>query len=235
MKQNLFEIRDLMKSYGQGNSRVDVLKNIRLDVRKGEILTVLGPSGSGKSTLLNIIGALDTADSGDVYYKGRSLTGMNKKERIQYRRKEVGFIFQFYNLLGDLNAKENVESCQYLSDRPLETEHLLDVLDLKAHRDKFPRQLSGGQQQRVAVARALVKNPQVLLCDEPTGALDYSMAKEILALLEKINREYQTTLVIVTHNEAIKDMSHHVVKMSDGTIAEDYDNDNLKAAKDISW
>ena len=160
---------------------------------------------------------------------------MNKKERMLYRRNEVGFVFQFYNLLGDLTAKENIESCAYLSGDPMDLEEIMETLELSEHQNKFPSQLSGGQQQRVAFGRALVKKSDVLLCDEPTGALDYKRAKEILLLLERINRTYGTTLVIVTHNENIKDMAHHVIKLRDGVVAEDYKNRELKRAKDINW
>lgn len=233
--KKIYEIQNLEKSFGQGDSKVNVLKGVSLDVEEGEILTILGPSGSGKSTFLNIIGALDQSDSGKVMYDGEDINGMSKRERIMYRRKEIGFIFQFYNLLSNLNAKENIESCQCLSENPIGLEEIMENLGLTEHQKKFPKQLSGGQQQRVSFARALVKNPKVLLCDEPTGALDYNMSKEILKLLEKINQQYKTTIIIVTHNEAIKEMSHHVVKMKDGKIIENYKNEELKKAEDIDW
>lgn len=235
MGKTLYKIKGLKRSFGQGESRVDVLKGIDLKIKKGEIVTILGPSGSGKSTLLNIIGGLDIADSGEIIYKNSEIGEMKKKDRILYRRKEIGFIFQFYNLLSNLTAKENIESCKYLSEESLEMEDILDTLNLTEHQNKFPNQLSGGQQQRVAFARALIKKPAVLLCDEPTGALDYQMSKEILKLLEKINDKYKTTIVIVTHNESIKNMSHHVIKMSDGKIVKDYKNDNLMSAEEICW
>lgn len=233
--KHLYKVKNLKKTFGRGEGKTDVLKGIDFKIRKGEIVTILGPSGSGKSTLLHILGGLDTADEGTVFYKGRDITVMNKKERMLYRRNEVGFVFQFYNLLGDLTAKENIESCAYLSGDPMDLEEIMETLELSEHQNKFPSQLSGGQQQRVAFGRALVKKSDVLLCDEPTGALDYKRAKEILLLLERINRTYGTTLIIVTHNENIKDMAHHVIKLRDGVIAEDYKNRELKRAKDINW
>ena len=231
----LYKIKGLKKSFGSGESKAEVLKGIDLEIKKGEIVTILGPSGSGKSTLLNIIGGLDGADSGEIIYDGKDISKMNKKQRMLYRRNEVGFIFQFYNLLGDLTAKENIESCAYLSKKPMDMGEIMKTLGLVEHQNKFPKQLSGGQQQRVAFARALVKNPRVLLCDEPTGALDYKMSKEILSLLEKINKTYGTTVIIVTHNEAIKYMSYHVIKVRDGVISENHKNSELKKAEDIDW
>ena len=231
----LYEIKGLKKSFGSGESKAEVLKGIDLEIKKSEIVTILGPSGSGKSTLLNIIGGLDGADSGKIIYDGEDISKMSKKQRMLYRRNEVGFIFQFYNLLGDLTAKENIESCAYLSKKPMDMDEIMKTLGLLEHQNKFPKQLSGGQQQRVAFARALVKNPRVLLCDEPTGALDYKMSKEILSLLEKINKTYGTTVIIVTHNEAIKYMSHHVIKVRDGVISENYKNSELKKAEEIDW
>ena len=231
----LYEIKGLKKSFGFGESKAEVLKGIDLEIKKGEIVTILGPSGSGKSTLLNIIGGLDGADSGEIIYDGKDISKMSKKQRMLYRRNEVGFIFQFYNLLGDLTAKENIESCAYLSKKPMDMGEIMKTLGLVEHQNKFPKQLSGGQQQRIAFARALVKNPRALLCDEPTGALDYKMSKEILSILEKINKTYGTTVIIVTHNEAIKYMSHHVIKVRDGVISENYKNSELKKAEDIDW
>lgn len=234
-EQILYEISDLRRWFGEKENQIQVLKGIDLSIRDGEIITILGPSGSGKSTLLNIIGGLDSPSGGTLKCKGRDISKMNRNELTEYRRKEIGFIFQFYNLLGSLNARENIESCRYLTDDPLNIDDLIETLDLQEHMHKFPRALSGGQQQRVAFARALIKNPSVLLCDEPTGALDYSMSKEILKVLERINQKYHTTIIIVTHNESIVDMSHHVIKIHDGSVARDWYNDTLKSAEEIEW
>lgn len=233
--KHLYKVKNLKKTFGRGEGKTDVLKGIDFKIRKGEIVTILGPSGSGKSTLLHILGGLDTADDGTVFYKGRDITVMNKKERMLYRRNEVGFVFQFYNLLGDLTAKENIESCAYLSGDPMDLEEIMETLELSEHQNKFPRQLSGGQQQRVAFGRALVKKSGVLLCDEPTGALDYQTSKEILELMEDVNRDYGCTVVIVTHNDAIKHMAHRVLRLRDGKLAEDTANIERMAARDLTW
>ncbi len=229
------EVRQAMKAYGEGDSKVQVLKGASISVDKGKICTILGPSGSGKSTLLNVIGGLETIDSGQVIVDGLETSKLNPDELSLYRRNMLGFIFQFYNLIPNLTVIENVEVCEYLTKSPLDKNDLLNTLGLYEHRDKFPRQLSGGQQQRTAIARALIKNPKVLLCDEPTGALDYNTSKEILELLENVNTKYGTTMLIVTHNDAIKYMSHQVVKVRDGLIEEDYNNLELMHAKDITW
>ena len=201
------EIRDLKKSYGEGDNRVDVLKGINFEVGKGEICVLLGPSGSGKSTLLNIIGGIDNADGGYVAIDGEKTANMNEKVLTAYRRKHLGYVFQMYNLIPNLNVKENIEVGAYLSDRPLDIDDLLHTLGLYEHRHKLPGQLSGGQQQRTSIGRAIVKNPDILLCDEPTGALDYSTSKEILKLIEDVNHKYGNTVIMVTHNDAIKNMA----------------------------
>ena len=193
------EIRDLKKSYGEGDNRVDVLKGINFEVGKGEICVLLGPSGSGKSTLLNIIGGIDNADGGYVAIDGEKTANMNEKVLTAYRRKHLGYVFQMYNLIPNLNVKENIEVGAYLSDRPLDIDDLLHTLGLYEHRHKLPGQLSGGQQQRTSIGRAIVKNPDILLCDEPTGALDYSTSKEILKLIEDVNHKYGNTVIMVTH------------------------------------
>ena len=192
------EIRDLKKSYGEGDNRVDVLKGINFEVGKGEICVLLGPSGSGKSTLLNIIGGIDNADGGYVAIDGEKTANMNEKVLTAYRRKHLGYVFQMYNLISNLNVKENIEVGAYLSDRPLDIDDLLHTLGLYEHRHKLPGQLSGGQQQRTSIGRAIVKNPDILLCDEPTGALDYSTSKEILKLIEDVNHKYGNTVIMVT-------------------------------------
>lgn len=229
------QIKTLKKSFGEGNNRVEVLKGIELSVKKGEICVLLGPSGSGKSTLLNIIGGIDSADAGDIVIDGEKIADMNEKTLTLYRRKHLGYIFQMYNLIPNLTVRENIEVGAYLSDKPLDVDELLHTLGLYEHRNKLPNQLSGGQQQRTAIGRAIVKNPDILLCDEPTGALDYNTSKEILKLLETVNKKYGNTIVMVTHNDAIKDMADRVVKMRDGRIREDYTNDYKIPAEKLEW
>lgn len=229
------EIRDLKKSYGEGDNRVDVLKGINFEVGKGEICVLLGPSGSGKSTLLNIIGGIDNADGGYVAIDGAKTANMNEKVLTAYRRKHLGYVFQMYNLIPNLNVKENIEVGAYLSDRPLDIDDLLHTLGLYEHRHKLPGQLSGGQQQRTSIGRAIVKNPDILLCDEPTGALDYSTSKEILKLIEDVNHKYGNTVIMVTHNDAIKNMADRVIKLRDGAIRKDYRNETKIPAQDLDW
>ena len=229
------EIRDLKKSYGEGDNRVDVLKGINFEVGKGEICVLLGPSGSGKSTLLNIIGGIDNADGGYVAIDGEKTANMNEKVLTAYRRKHLGYVFQMYNLIPNLNVKENIEVGAYLSDRPLDIDDLLHTLGLYEHRHKLPGQPSGGQQQRTSIGRAIVKNPDILLCDEPTGALDYSTSKEILKLIEDVNHKYGNTVIMVTHNDAIKNMADRVIKLRDGAIRKDYRNETKIPAQDLDW
>jgi len=228
-------IKELSKSYGTKEAYNKVLDNISFEVKKGQICTIIGPSGSGKSTLLNIIGGLDSADSGAVIFEGKEITKMNKSQIALYRRNNLGFIFQFYNLVPNLNAKENIEVCQYLSKDAIDVNELMEILELTKHASKYPSEMSGGQQQRVAIARALVKNPKLLLCDEPTGALDYKNSKEVLRLIEKLNKKYGTTVIIITHNTAISEMSNVVLKIKDGKIDQVIHNTNLKSADDIEW
>lgn len=229
------EVNDIKKSYGEGGSYVQVLKGVTTGIEKGQICAILGPSGSGKSTLLNTIGGLDTIDSGSIKISNIEITKLNSKELSLYRRNYLGFIFQFYNLVPNLTVKENIQVCEYLTKTPLDINELLEILGLTEHQKKFPSQLSGGQQQRCAIARALIKNPELLLCDEPTGALDYQASREILMLIEKINKKYGTTMLIVTHNTAIKEMVHRVIKIKDGQISEDYANRVLKPASQLEW
>lgn len=228
-------IKDLSKSYGTKEAYNKVLDNINFEIEEGQICTIIGPSGSGKSTLLNIIGGLDSADLGAVIFNDKEITTMNKSQLSLYRRNNLGFIFQFYNLVPNLTAKENIEVCQYLSKDAIEINELLEILELNNHASKFPSEMSGGQQQRVAIARALVKNPKLLLCDEPTGALDYKNSKEVLRLIEKLNRKYGTTIIIVTHNTAISQMSNVVLKLKDGKIDQLIHNTSVKNADDIEW
>lgn len=229
------EIRGIKKHFGEGESRVEVLKGIDLEIAKGEICVLLGPSGSGKSTLLNIIGGIDNADSGYISINGEKTAEMNEKALTLYRRKHLGYIFQMYNLIPNLNIKENVEVGAYLSDNPLDVDELLKTLGLYEHRHKLPNQLSGGQQQRTAIGRAIVKNPDILLCDEPTGALDYNTSKEILKLIEEVNRKFGNTVIMVTHNDAIKLMADRVVKLRDGMIRKNYLNEYRTSAAELEW
>ncbi len=229
------EISGIKKHFGEGESRVEVLKGIDAEIEKGEICVLLGPSGSGKSTLLNIIGGIDSADSGYIQINGEKIEDMNEKALTLYRRKHLGYILQMYNLIPNLNIKENVEVGAYLSDNPLDTDGLLKTLGLYEHRHKLPNQLSGGQQQRTAIGRAIVKNPDILLCDEPTGALDYHTSKEILKLIEDVNRKYGNTVVMVTHNDAIKNMADRVIKLRDGVIQKNYKNKTKTPAEALDW
>lgn len=229
------EISGIKKHFGEGESRVEVLKGIDIEIEKGEICVLLGPSGSGKSTLLNIIGGIDAADEGYISINGEKTADMNEKALTLYRRKHLGYIFQMYNLIPNLNIKENVEVGAYLSDNPLDVDDLLKTLGLYEHRHKLPNQLSGGQQQRTAIGRAIVKNPDILLCDEPTGALDYNTSKEILQLIEDVNKKYGNTVIMVTHNDAIKNMADRVVKLRDGMIRKNYLNETKLTAAELDW
>ena len=205
------EIKGIKKHYGEGESRVEVLNGIDIEVNKGEIVVLLGPSGSGKSTLLNIIGGIDDADEGYISIDGEKTADMNEKRLTQYRRKHLGYVFQMYNLIPNLTVRENIEVGAYLSDKALDTDEILNTLGLSDHADKKPNQLSGGQQQRTSIGRAIIKNPDILLCDEPTGALDYNTSKDILKLIEDVNKKYGNTIIIVTHNDAIKNMADRLL------------------------
>lgn len=229
------EIQDLKKSFGQGEAKTEVLKGINFSVEKGEICVLLGPSGSGKSTLLNIIGGIDSADSGYISINGEKTADMNEKALTNYRRRHLGYVFQMYNLIPNLNVKENIEVGAYLSDKSLDIDELLKTLGLYEHRHKLPNQLSGGQQQRTAIGRAIVKNPDILLCDEPTGALDYNTSKEILKQIEDVNQKYGNTVIMVTHNDAIKNMADRVIKLRDGQIRKDYTNEVKIPAQELDW
>lgn len=228
-------VKDLKKSFGSASNKVEVLKGINFEVNKGEICVLLGPSGSGKSTLLNIIGGIDDADSGYVSINNEKTKDMKEKELTRYRRKHLGYVFQMYNLIPNLNVKENIEVGAYLSDLPLDINELLNTLGLYEHRHKLPNQLSGGQQQRTAIGRAIVKNPDILLCDEPTGALDYHTSKEILKLIEDVNKKYGNTVIMVTHNDAIQNMADRVIKLRDGQIRDNIVNNSKVSAADLEW
>ena len=227
------EVSNVKKSYGEGGSYVEVLKGVTVGVEKGEMCVIQGTSGSGKSTLLNCIGGLDDIDSGSCKIDGLEIAGLKKDALSDYRRDTLGFIFQFYNLVPNLTVRENIEVCRYLTKNPLDMDELLTTLGLKEHADKFPSQLSGGQQQRTAIARALIKNPKLLLCDEPTGALDSNTSRDILILLEKINQKYGTTMLIVTHNNSIKNMVHRVIYLKDGLISKEYVNEKRIPAREL--
>ena len=229
------KISEIKKHFGEDESRVEVLKGIDVEIEKGEICVLLGASGSGKSTLLNIIGGIETADSGYISIDGEKTADMNEKSLTLYRRKHLGYIFQMYNLIPNLNIKENVEVGAYLSENPLGVDELLKTLGLYEHRHKLPNQLSGGQQQRTAIGRAIVKNPDILLCDEPTGALDYNTSKEILKLIEDINKKYGNTVIMVTHNDAIKNMADRVITLRDGMVRKNYLNENRVPAAELDW
>ncbi len=229
------EINQLKKSYGSEENKIEVLKGISFSVEKGEICVLLGPSGCGKSTLLNIIGGIDNADSGYVSINGEKTMDMKEKALTRYRRSHLGYVFQMYNLIPNLNVKENIEVGAYLSSSPLDIDELLHTLGLYEHRHKLPNQLSGGQQQRTSIGRALVKNPDILLCDEPTGALDYNTSKDILNLMEEVNQKYGNTIIMVTHNDAIKHMADHVIRLRDGSIRKDYRNEEKIPAMELDW
>lgn len=228
-------IDSIEKSYGTIENKTQVLKKVSATINKGEICGIFGPSGSGKSTLLNIIGGLEDYDSGMLEVAGADLGHLSQKRLTGYRREKMGYVFQFYNLVPDLTIRENIQVCEYLSVSAMNIDELIEIMGLNAHQKKYPAQVSGGQQQRCAIARALAKNPEILLCDEPTGALDYSSAKDVLGLLEQVNKKYGTTILIVSHNEAIKQMVHHVIKLKDGKIVEDYANDRIVPVVEIDW
>ena len=229
------EIKQIKKAFGQGDSRVEVLRGIDLSLEKGEFCVLLGPSGSGKSTLLNIIGGIDGADSGEIVIDGEPMSHMKEKQLTMYRRKHLGYIFQMYNLIPNLTVRENIEVGAYLGRHPLDVEEILHTLGLYEHRDKLPNQLSGGQQQRTSIGRAIVKNPDILLCDEPTGALDYNTSREILRLIERISLQYRTTIIMVTHNEAIAAMADTVIRLRDGRIRDRIENAVRTPAEELEW
>ena len=229
------QVKDVKKSYGKDTSYIQVLKGISTGLEQGQMCVIQGTSGSGKSTLLNCIGGLDTMDSGSITVDGTEIFGMKPAQLSDYRRDNLGFIFQFYNLVPNLTVRENIQICQYIAEKPLDIDELLETLGLTEHQNKFPAQLSGGQQQRCAIARALVKNPKLLLCDEPTGALDYKTSKEILQLIEEVNQKYGNTIIMVTHNEAIKLMADHVIKFRDGMIRHDIINTEKVTAAELEW
>ncbi len=229
------EITNLTKSFGEGTAKVRVLNGVSMSLEKGEMCTVLGQSGSGKSTLLNVVGGLDGADGGHIFVDGEDIAAANADELSEYRRKYLGFVFQFYNLVPNLTVLENIEVGEYLSDNPLDMGEILSVLGLEDLCGRFPQELSGGQQQRCSIGRALIKNPKLLLCDEPTGALDYKTSKDILELTESINKKFGTTILIVTHNRAISEMTHKTVYLKDGAVSRTEINEHRKSAQSLEW
>ncbi|MBR0397468.1 MAG: ABC transporter ATP-binding protein [Eubacterium sp.] len=228
-------LEGIRKAYGGKENRVEVLKGIDLTLERGEFCVLLGPSGSGKSTLLNIIGGIDTADSGTITIGQASIGAMKEKELTRYRREHLGYIFQMYNLIPNLTVRENIEVGAYLSRKPLDVDELLDVLGLREHAGKLPNQLSGGQQQRTSIGRAIVKNPDILLCDEPTGALDYKTSKEILKLIETVNQSYGNTVIMVTHNAEIRHMADRIVLLHDGMLRDNALNPKKVPVEELEW
>ena len=229
------ELKNIRKRFGSGENEIEVLKGVDLRTEKGEICVLLGPSGSGKSTLLNIIGGIETADAGTVSVNGEIIADLGEKALTEYRRHHLGYVFQTYNLIPNLTVRENIEVGAYLSKHPLDIDELMETLGIADQKNKLPNQLSGGQQQRTSIGRAIVKNPDILLCDEPTGALDYATSKEILKLIEDVNSKYGNTVIMVTHNDAIKNMADRVFKLRDGVIRKSYVNDAKISASDLDW
>lgn len=224
-------IKDARKHYGEGETLVNALDGVSLSLNEGRIYVILGPSGSGKSTLLNMIGGLD---SGEITIADRNISGSDKKKLIDYRREDVGFVFQFYNLIPDLTVQENIEVVSDISKNPLDIEEVMTALDIEKYRNRFPKELSGGQQQRAAIARALIKNPKILLCDELTGALDSKSSRSVLKFIEKINEQFKTTIIIITHNEAIADMADSGIRIKDGRIADYTENSHKLSAEELA-
>lgn len=231
----MIKISNLHKFYGTKENRAEVLKGINLEIEDGKIICVLGPSGSGKSTLLNILGGIETIDEGDVNVFGKDIKNMSKKALENYRRENLGFVFQFYNLISDLNVLENVEVGKYLSKKPLDTDTLLDELGLSEHKYKYPNEISGGQAQRASIARAMIKSPKLLICDEPTGALDYESAKDVLCLIENLNHKYHSTVIIASHNTQIAKMSDVILSLHNGSIKSVVENKDKISAKEVTW
>ena len=229
------EIKGIKKHFGQGDSLVNVLNGVDISIEKGEICVLLGPSGSGKSTLLNIIGGIENADEGYIAIDGEKTKDMNEKQLTLYRRKHLGYVFQMYNLIPNLTVRENIEVGKYLGNDTLDVDELMKTLGIYDQRKKSPSQLSGGQQQRTSIGRAIVKNPDILLCDEPTGALDYNTSKEILKLIEDINKKYGNTIIMVTHNDAIKNMADRVFTLKDGVVRKNYVNEKKIPAAELEW
>ena len=229
------DVSDLSKSYKTGEVLTEVLRGIGMKLNKGEIGVILGPSGSGKSTLMNIIGGIDRADSGKIVVDGTEINKLSNDELTEYRRENIGFVFQFYNLVPNLTVSENIEVVSNISKSPLKIDEVLKAVEMQDKKNRFPRELSGGEQQRESIARAIVKNPKLLLCDEPTGALDFHTSRGILQLLQQLNKKFGTTILMITHNTAIANMANRVLKLRDGQIAEDTVNQTIVPAERIEW
>lgn len=227
------DIKDARKHYGEGETLVNALDGVSLSLGEGRIYVILGPSGSGKSTLLNMIGGLDSLDSGEITISGRNISRSDKKKMTDYRREDIGFVFQFYNLIPDLTVQENIQVVADIAKQPMDIEEVMKALDIDKYKNRFPKELSGGQQQRVAIARALIKNPKILLCDELTGALDSKSSRNVLKFIEKVNEQFKTTIIIITHNEAIADMADTVIRIKDGQVASCIDNNSKHSAEEL--
>ncbi len=231
----LFKTEKIIKKYQNGTDYLYALNEVDVEFEAEKINTILGPSGSGKTTLLNMLSGLDSIDSGVIEFEGKDISKFNRKQLTKYRRENTGFIFQSYNLISTLTVRENVELARHISKNPLDIDEVIEQVDLTSHANKYPHQLSGGQQQRVAIARVLVKNPKVIFCDEPTGALDEKSGRVVLDLLQKLNEKYKTTLIMVTHNNNIANMSHKVIYFKDGKIHNEVVNENILNAYEIEW
>lgn len=231
----MITINHLHKSYGTKNQRLHVLKDVSFTLQEGSLACLLGPSGSGKSTLLNILGGIETVDEGEIIVNGARLSHMNKKELERYRRKQLGFVFQFYNLVENLTVRENILTSAYLSDDPLDVDALAEELGIADQLHKFPSEISGGQAQRVSIARAMAKKPSLFICDEPTGALDYESAKAVLHLIEDLNKKHKTTILMATHNEAIASMCHVILRLHDGSLKSYEENKHILSAEEVQW
>ena len=227
------DIKDARKHYGEGETLVNALDGVSLSLGEEKIYVILGPSGSGKSTLLNMIGGLDSLDSGEITISGRNISRSDKKKMTDYRREDVGFVFQFYNLIPDLTVQENIQVVADIAKQPMDIEEVMKALDIDKYKNRFPKELSGGQQQRVAIARALIKNPKILLCDELTGALDSKSSRNVLKFIEKVKEQFKTTIIIITHNEAIADMADTVIRIKDGQVASCTNNGNKRSAEEL--
>ena len=235
MSGHYIEFENVRKSYGTGDAQINALSDASFHINKGEFCVLLGSSGAGKTTLLNMLGGMDTVTSGEIHFDGKEVSSFNKKELVEYRRHDVGFVFQFYNLVPNLTALENVEIAAQLCKDPIPASEALDMVGLSERKDNFPAQLSGGEQQRVAIARALAKNPRLLLCDEPTGALDYVTGKAVLKLLYDLSKQQGTTVIIITHNQAIAPMADRVIRIKSGKIQSNDVNTNIVPIDEIEW
>lgn len=235
MDQHYIQFQDVTKSYGTGNARINALEDVTFGIDEGEFCVLLGSSGAGKTTLLNMLGGMDTVSSGEIYFHGKEVSAFKKRELVEYRRHDVGFVFQFYNLIPTLTAKENVEIAAQLCKDPIPAEKALAMVGLSERTGNFPAQLSGGEQQRVAIARALAKNPELLLCDEPTGALDYATGKSVLKLLHDLSRERHSTVIIITHNQAIAPMADRIIRIKSGRILSNDINRHVVPIEEIEW